>query len=60
MLHVTFDSFDEIRNQVIATRQLYIDLGEGIPDAISEIDESVVNTHCVQDYRDNYREENEE
>ncbi len=58
MLHVTFDGFDEIWNQVIATCQLHVDLSERIFDAIAKIDESVIDTNCIEDYRDNYREEN--
>ncbi len=58
MLHVTFNGFDEIRNQVIATGQLHIDLCESVLDAIAKIDEGVVDTNCVEDYQDNYREEN--
>ncbi len=58
MLHVAFDGFNEIRNQVIATSQLNIDLSESILDAIAKIYESVVDANCVEDYRDNYREEN--
>ena len=57
MLHVAFNGFDEVGDQVIATGQLHVDLREGVLDAIAKIDEGIVDKNCKEDYRDNYREE---
>ena len=57
MAHVTFDRFNEIRNQVVASGQLYIDLGKRIPDAVAKIDKIVVDTYYERDQRRNDCEE---
>ena len=60
MLNVTFDGLDQIGNQIVATCQLHVDLSKPIFDAIAKIDESVVDTNGIKNYRDNQREENQE
>ena len=60
MLHVAFDGFDEIRDQVVTPGQLDIDLRESVFDAIAKIDQTIVDANCIKDYRGNYREENYE
>jgi hypothetical protein len=60
MLHVALDGFDEIGDQVVAARQLNVDLREGIPDAVALVDQPVVNTDRPEHYRGNDREENQE
>ena len=57
MFHVTFDGLDEVGNQVVATGQLDVDLGEAVSDAVALVDQSVVNTDCPEHHGDNDREE---
>lgn len=45
MFHVSLDGFDKIRDQVMAPRELYIDLGESIAHTVALIDQSVVDTN---------------
>ncbi len=60
MLHIAFDGFDEIRNQVVTPGQLHVNLRETVFNAIAKIDQTIVDANCIKDYRDNYREENYE
>lgn len=60
MFDVTLDGFDEVRNEVVSSGQLDIDLCKPVSDAISFIDESVVNTDRPENYRGNYAQENQE
>jgi hypothetical protein len=50
MLHVAFDRFNEIGNQVMTPGELDVNLGERIFDAISEIDQTIVDADRVEDY----------
>ena len=47
---VTFHGFDEIRNQVVASLELHINVGPGIVSANSQLDQVVV--HPDQQERD--------
>src|SRR5688572_3990040 len=47
--HVPFDGLDEVRNQVVAARQLDIDLRESVTHAVARVDEVVVNRDRVED-----------
>ena len=60
MFHVAFDGFDEIRNQVVASRQLYVNLREGISDAISLANQAVVDADRQKDEYSQNCEENQE
>ena len=60
MFHVTFDSFDQIWNQVMAPCELHVNLGERITNAIAFIDEAVVNPDRPENYRGNNAEEDQE
>lgn len=60
VFHVPFDRFDEIGNEIVSPRQLYVDLRKGIFDAIPEIDQAVVNADCIQNQCGNDREEYQE
>jgi len=60
MLHVTFDGFDEIGNQVITTGQLHVDLSESVFYTVAKVDQTIVNANCVEHQRGNYREEYQE
>ena len=42
MFHVAFDGFNQVRNQVVAARQLHINLCKRIADTIALIDKAVV------------------
>ena len=50
MLHVAFDRFNEIGNQVMSPGELDVNLGERIFDAISEIDQTIVDADRIEDY----------
>src|SRR5687768_3126976 len=41
VLHVVLDDFDEIRNQIVATLELHVDLRPGVLQLVAEIDEGV-------------------
>ncbi len=60
MLHVAFDGFDEIRDQVVTAGQLHVDLREGILDPVALVDQPVVYADCPEDdcsdNRDEYQE----
>jgi len=60
VLHVALDGFDEVRDQVVAPRELHIDLGECVLYPVSLVDQPVVNADPPEHNRDNDREENQE
>ena len=45
MSRVAFRRFDQIGNQVVATLQLHVDLGERVLEPIAKRDEAVVDSH---------------
>ena len=57
MFHVAFYGFDKVRYQIVTSGKLYIDLGKRVFDAVTKIDEFIVDTDDVSDQRDDYREE---
>ena len=59
MFHIALDDFDEVGNQIIAPSQLHIDLGECVFNAITSVDQSVVNANCPEDNCRNKAEENQ-
>lgn len=60
MLHVAFDRFNEIGNQVMSPGELDVNLGERIFDAISEIDQTIVDADRIEDYCGNCGKENQQ
>jgi len=57
MLHISFDSFHKVRDKVVSSGQLHVNLGEGIFDTISQIDQTIVDADSVHDYGGNQCEE---
>jgi hypothetical protein len=48
VLHVPFDDFDQIRDQVVASFQLHVDLGESVFEFVLRGDKAVVTPDEVQ------------
>ena len=59
MFHVAFYGFDEVRYEVVASGELDVNLGKGILDAISQVDEIIIDRDSKGDDRNDYREENQ-
>jgi hypothetical protein len=57
VFHVAFDGFHKIWNQVVPARQLYINLCKRVFDAISQVNQTIVDTDCVKHDGSNKREE---
>ncbi|OPZ08268.1 MAG: hypothetical protein BWZ07_03185 [Alphaproteobacteria bacterium ADurb.BinA280] len=58
MLHVALDRFHQIGDQVIATGQLHVDLGERILVTVARRDQTVVDADCVErDDRDDAQQD---
>ena len=55
---ITFHGFDQIGNQVVSLLQLYIDVGEGLIDALSERDQSIVDEDSENDQKTDDTEKN--
>ena len=47
--HVAFDGFDEVGNEVVAARELNVDLRESVTHAVARVDEIVVHRDRVPD-----------
>ena len=60
MLHVPFYRLDEIRDKIVASRELHVNLCESVPYAIAFIDETVVNSNRPEHYRGDYYQEYQE
>jgi hypothetical protein len=60
MLHVAFDGFDEIRDQVVSASQLNVNLGKRVFDTVSKVNQAIIDTDCenydCRDYREEYYE----
>ena len=55
VLEIAFGCLYQIGNQVIATFELHVNLSEGVFEAVSECDQSVVDTYDPEgqhDYKD--------
>src|SRR5438105_8802351 len=58
VLHVALDRLDEIRNQVVATLQLHIDLRERVLETVTQRHQAVEDADRPDRERDDHREEN--
>ncbi len=46
MFHVALDGFDEIWNQIVPPGELHVNLCEGVFNAISQVDKTIVDANC--------------
>jgi hypothetical protein len=53
VLHVSLGGFHQVGNQIVAARQLHIDLGERILIGVAAADQSVVDGNEKEDDQDN-------
>jgi hypothetical protein len=56
---IAFHGLDEVWYQVVTPGELDVDLGKCVFDAISRVDEIIIDRDSVGDDRDDYREENQ-
>ena len=52
MFEITFGGFDEIRDQVIATLELDINLRKRVFESVAQSDQSIVNPHDPKGHQD--------
>ncbi len=59
VFHVSLNGFDEIRDQVVAARQLHVDLCERVTNPVALVDQPVVDADRPEHYRGDEPEEDQ-